>query len=423
MSDEPKGDEPERDDEPARVRFVDPPPRATSMSTTFEGRLRLAERLLALSGLPFVAAGIAGWITAGERMSALIALVTVALFTIFFVFSTLLPSFLAWLMRRRHHGLMNAELREDGLHIERSGMSERVARTRIAMAWCKTDRVVEILTHDGDEIEIVLESGAQAGRLVKEIRAATDRSRTYSVALEADVLRLLRKAAWSFLPVAVGGMTLFAGAWGLIGALGGGLLGWLGAKGTPRLSFGADGVSIGGRIRKRYVPYHDIEDIEVREGALGASVRLVLKSGKRLRVAFFVPGARAQLVKALALEGVEMAESGERAGAHVAALDRAGTDPGRWRERLGTILRESGYRGAALESEKLLSLMRNPAAKAEQRVAAALALRTEPGGIARIRVAAEVSAEPTVRAALEQLAEEEIDEPRFERALERLRVS
>jgi hypothetical protein len=115
-----------------------------------------------------------------------------------------------------------------------------------------------------------------------------------------------------------------------------------------------------------------------------------------------------------------MVERGEAAGASVGTLADEADEAGEWRLRLRGVAHKSGYRGAALDVERLISIVRNPAAEAAHRIAAALALRAEPAGVARLRVAADVSTEPDVREALEALATEAVDERRVERALRRL---
>ena len=65
-------------------------------------------------------------------------------------------------------------------------------------------------------------------------------------------------------------------------------------------------------------------------------------------------------------------------------------------------------------------MLRNPAAEPRQRVAAALALRHTEGGLARIRVAADVSTDPDVQGALSALAEEHVEPAQVTHIVDRL---
>jgi hypothetical protein len=250
-------------------------------------------------------------------------------------------------------------------------------------------------------------------------RASRDR-RAYPLALESDTARVWRTALAWFTPSAMAMVALAIGpsTWPAVPiAI---ALGVLGGRGTRRLVFGADGALVEGRFRRRYVAYRDIERVEARTTIFGArTLVLRLVGGGRLSLGK-LDERRAVLAHALLEEGQRMVVRGEAAGASSAALAHEGADLDAWRRSVEGAGRAKGYRGAALELERLVGIVRNPAAEASQRIAAALALRADPSGVARIRVAAEVSTEPMVRDALEALAEGEVDERRIERALKRL---
>lgn len=129
---------------------------------------------------------------------------------------------------------------------------------------------------------------------------------------------------------------------------------------------------------------------------------------------------RATLLKGLIDEGVAMVQRGDDAGAQLAALEAGDASPEELEQRLHGVTRGGRYRAAAMDPERLATLVRNPAAPARTRIAAAIALRETTGGRAQLRVAAEVSEEPEVRDALESLAEEEADPVRDRELLRRL---
>ncbi|MCZ7679891.1 MAG: hypothetical protein M5U28_14485 [Sandaracinaceae bacterium] len=284
------------------------------------------------------------------------------------------------------------------------------------MAWACSPRLVEIATAGGDELRLFFDSPDAAAAAVRTLRRRGRERRAYPLALESDSRRLLRQSLAWLAPCAVGASVLASGpeAWPAAPiAL---ALAWLGARGVAAWCSAPTASWWSGASRGGTCPYRDIARIESRTTLIGArSLALRLTDGRRVALGT-IGEQRAALVQALLEEGLRMVERGEAAGASAAAL---AMEPGAggWRQAVRGATSKIGYRGAALDVERLLSIARNPAAEAAQRVAAALALRAEPAGLARIRVAADVSAEPEVKRALEVLSADALDERAVERAL------
>ncbi|MFW5920326.1 MAG: hypothetical protein ACOCUS_00700, partial [Polyangiales bacterium] len=172
--------------------------------------------------------------------------------------------------------------------------------------------------------------------------------------------------------------------------------------------------------RRRYVPYRDVESVEARSRCLRYAVRLRLREGRSVLVGRFFTAERAHLVRELLEEGLAMVERGREAGAEVADLARGEEALDGFLERLDALTRGT-YRAPTLSPDRLFDVMRNPAADPAQRASAAVALRNDPRGVARIRVAADVSADPAIRSALEQLAaDEQLDGAHLEQLLSRV---
>jgi hypothetical protein len=381
-------------------------------------RLRFASWLGWIVGTPVLVAAFAALILGSPE--ALLAAATVAV--------TYLPPlivtggpFLAWLARRDSVNRLVAEVREDGLYVLRGEkVSERIDWSEVALVWQPYPLGVQVFTYRGDEIEIYVPHHGRAKELVHAIRSRYER-RAYSIALEGETTEGFRKlGSWALalwagsVPFAFGALP---GALGLAAAL---VAGWLLTRGRPTIEFGADGVAIRGRFRRRFVAYRDIERVEARTGLPFQSMTLVLRDGTKVRVRATHSTPRARLLKALVDEGMQMVTNGRAAGAEVPDLVREEKSPQAYRERLERLTREVQYRTKAVTPEQLIGLMRNPAADRDQRAAAALALRNNPTALPRIRVAADVTADPDVKAALEELSEDDFDDTRLDRVLERL---
>jgi hypothetical protein len=101
-------------------------------------------------------------------------------------------------------------------------------------------------------------------------------------------------------------------------------------------------------------------------------------------------------------------------------LAKAGRTVKAWRDDLRAWARGgSAFRSAPPTADELETVLVDPAASGEARVGAALALR-ESGGEARVRVAADASASPKLRVALETIAAASDDDEAIEEAVRAL---
>lgn len=359
----------------------------------------------------------------GEPVDRVVA-ATVLLWVAVLVFciAAIAPLALTHLARTRARGHLTLARPDDELRVtDAEGRTRwRLPWSEVGVAWMRAPRVVEIATASGDEACLFFGSPREAAAAVAAIRQQAHDRPAYPLSLRTDSGYLWRQTMAWLLPAAIAPFGVYLGPLGLLAAPIALSLGAVASRGSGRIVLGADGVIIERRVERVYVPYRDIERVQRWSGVLGRSLLLHLKDGRRIRLGSFLDGTRASLAEALLNEGLRMVERGEAAGTGSASLAHAGQAPDELMRSLSARAKKAGYRAAALDTERLFSIVRNPAADAAQRIAAALALRAEPSGPARIRVAAEVSNEPDVREALEALSAESVDEVRVERALKRL---
>ncbi len=397
----------------------DPPPPLTSSKLWRAERVK--ERALAWCGkhawtlaLPFVALGvIGGWLPTDLRVLGLVLGLELAVFmTPLVMIASLAASYFAGAQR---WGPSEARLDEHGLHLGGHSIPNR----DLATAWSITSEELEVITHGGDELRLVFQDPEEAAAFGARIRAAADRSRSWTLTSGGHVSRLLRKVVGSFVPLAFAGLIAGTTPWLLPALPLGAGIAFVVARGRRRVRFGADGFTIEGRFRKRYVPYREVAGVVTVVQGMGNAVYVTLEDGSKLPVLSGMAQVRARLVHALIEEGAAMVERGEEAGAALSVLGGAASEE-ELLERLLGGTQTARYRDAAVEPERLAQLIRNPAAPPEHRIAAAIALREVPGGRAKIRVAADVTDEPEVRGALEDLAEEALDEARGRAIVKRL---
>ena len=162
-----------------------------------------------------------------------------------------LPPLVAWVATTRSSGRLRATFDGEVLSVG----SLRLRASELAMAWTRRPVEVEIVTHDGDELRVTFVHAEDARALVAAVRRANDGRRAYPLRLEGDGLRLWRKVwAW-LLPLSLATPFLWSGPeLGLPALAIGAAIGWLGGRGTKRMRFGADGVSVEGRFRRRALP-------------------------------------------------------------------------------------------------------------------------------------------------------------------------
>jgi len=178
------------------------------------------------------------------------------------------------------------------------------------------------------------------------------------------------------------------------------------ATASAGLTLGADGITIARAFSARFVPWSAVERTELVEGALYLRLRdksLVLLSADRktpMRTATLIDRALSRA-------------RGASPDATTAALERDGRDVAQWRAELVGLTdehSEAEYRGIHLPRATLEDVLDDPAAPAERRIGAALALRAiDPSYATRVRLAAGASANEHLRIALEKVADDDVD--------------
>jgi hypothetical protein len=180
------------------------------------------------------------------------------------------------------------------------------------------------------------------------------------------------------------------------------------------LETGLDGVRVSTVWRSRFIPYGTIRKVT------GTRKRIVIETtSRRVRTSHVLdPRAIAALVSRIEKRRAAAALAGAPA---LDVLDRQERPIWEWRAALDELaLGDKVFRGAALPDDELHRILGSPGAPLEQRIGAALALRSRGGDAqGRVRVAAEASVERRVRVALEAAAADEIDDRVIERALAR----
>jgi hypothetical protein len=185
---------------------------------------------------------------------------------------------------------------------------------------------------------------------------------------------------------------------------------FLGGLALPTIvTVGTDGVLVRWAFERNYFSYADLARVDRMPGR----VRLHLKSGKSFDVIFRssddrdVPQA-GQLAERI-VEAIERRDR-ECAPLDPSLLSRPhGVDARAWIASLREILREETFRQAAVTIDQLWSVVEDATATASMRAAAAIALRgvVDDQGKKRLRVAAQATAAPQLRVALERAADGE----------------
>lgn len=173
-----------------------------------------------------------------------------------------------------------------------------------------------------------------------------------------------------------------------------------------RIAVGADGLLYRMRLGSRFFPWSEVESLS----PTGRGVAVVLKSGERCEIP---TAGRAEMREyellaqaSLLARAAEARDAFHRgvvpdAGARVARL-------GRTKEKWVAALRdrEGSFRDAPLRTDDLWKVLESPAASATARAGAAAVIATEATeeDRARLRIAADVCAEPRLRVVLDKAA-------------------
>jgi len=175
------------------------------------------------------------------------------------------------------------------------------------------------------------------------------------------------------------------------------------------VTVGQDGVHLEERRSATFIPLVQIHRV-VRDGQKltlrlrGGGVR-VLRASQMVAEAVEIDAVVARLA-ALRWEHRRLEDQ------RVALFERGETPVERWIADARAMVRTEGYRSLSLDPDRLWAIVENPALEVSQRAGAALALhdKLDESGKTRLRVADDASASPTVREALEAVAEEDDEE-------------
>lgn len=197
-----------------------------------------------------------------------------------------------------------------------------------------------------------------------------------------------------------------------------------------KIAVGVDGVLVRWLWQKKFIPMAQIAS--VARGADDRIVRLQLVDGReeilytsmRRRGSFASKWASQHRDAVLARIGeAMMAYRARGTGADVSALVRRGSRTRtEWLEALRKLREsEGGYRDTVVRDDDLWRVLEDPSAPEDARGGAAMLLRRslDDAGKARVRVAADATASPKLRVALDAAAGDEADEELRE-ALEQL---
>ncbi|MBX3230402.1 MAG: hypothetical protein KIT84_03290 [Labilithrix sp.] len=171
-------------------------------------------------------------------------------------------------------------------------------------------------------------------------------------------------------------------------------------------SVGADGVRLRRLAGTRFIPFADVAYVRL----LGREIELGLRDGSKT-VVHYAPEHRYEAE--MLVERIEGQRTSQRVRAQAAKapdadfLARHGRTAEEWMRAAETQHeRNATFRTSVVPGERLWEIVEDSAAPATARAGAALALRHELDGVARmrLRIAAEACADPRTRSALESLA-------------------
>ncbi len=185
----------------------------------------------------------------------------------------------------------------------------------------------------------------------------------------------------------------------------------------PRITIGADGVSIRRALRTRFIPFGRINSVTNDP----LEILLVLDGGGLERIPLAELAIEPRRALFTRIEEARLASRHRVTPPAVAeVLDRNGRSIAEWRSTLSAMLRGSeSYRTVALQRTDLLRVLGDPAAPSERRIGAALALAADGSdeGRSRVRVVAEACASEPLRMALNRAADGALEPAELEAAV------
>jgi hypothetical protein len=185
-----------------------------------------------------------------------------------------------------------------------------------------------------------------------------------------------------------------------------GLLAWI--LNNERIELGREGMLRPSVFGPRFIPYGAVQSVTVAQTFERVEVRLRGGQILQLRPPSSRPTDRRQLARTIARR-IEEARSAFAQGkpdeGAAALLSPGGRGPGQWVKEMRTLTGTPRYREAAMDEDRLLSVVEDAAAQPVTRVGAALAL-SAMGEMpkARVRIAADACIDPVLKTALSRVA-------------------
>lgn len=327
------------------------------------------------------------------------------------------------------------------LVVTRKGKTVRLPLSALANGW--TERTVRahaavLAFADGHEVIVEADTEEQAVELLRSLGAGVHARAVRMRGYREDTggRKLAGCLLALFLPITViGGVSVTAafvgwflqGAPALAGVALSTFLGfvpflavtyWLYRKVRATwIRIGADGIAVPGLLGERFVPHSEISNAWHTRGGIGNAYHFVtigLRNGKTIALPAATIDAAGTITSRILNAKADLSTQ-ERARL-LGDLSRNHRPVSEWRGALASVLAKGGYRSTGRNLEEVLRIVEDPAAPAEQRVAAALAARPHGDESVgqRIRVAAEACVEPKIRFALEKASSGEIEDAELE---------
>lgn len=296
-----------------------------------------------------------------------------------------------------------------------------VPRAAIASAVHAVDGIVALTMREGDVLRVDLGDAAGADAMLDALAIGAS-SRRAEIQWQSLFLREATRAAVFFgvavagtafalfLPLELAGLVLWNVPFASV------VVSALVARraGLREIEIGADAIT--SRAPARAVRLADVAQVRPR----AREIAFVLRDGSTVAIPADAP---AEIRRGLErrIEEVRARAADRRDDAALAALlDPAGRTWEEWRASLARI-RGAGatHRDPAVMPARLEAVLDDPAVTPAQRVGAAIALVTidREAAAPRVRVAAETSASPSLRAALEAALEGEVDDRTLDAAV------
>ncbi|MCC6555618.1 MAG: PH domain-containing protein, partial [Polyangiaceae bacterium] len=358
----------------------------------------------------------------------------------------------------------SVEIHDGDLHVlDAAGAARVVPLAEVTQGFWEEPDLVHLALRRGDVLVVKVEGAAEGDRLLRAAGvSAAERALRVPLASAASQIPLgsifggvllgllgsgLFVACVALALVVRDYMDLYATAQiigpsvalTIVGLLGSAVYAVLSALRRREVVVGTDGIAYRRSLSTEFIPYGQIA--RVLPDTRG--VRVERKDGRRVLLptrraadrplpmgrAAEAPRTPAEAQQRVLLERVReaMAAGAPSELAHVALdrLDRNGRPVAEWRGELVSLLKPEGdYRAARISPEDLGGVIEDPAAPAERRVAAALALsaREQAEARRRVRIAVQACADEELQRALEMAAEGEVDEALLSRAVRRREV-